>query len=387
VATATPHTPGETTATADAPHGAGGRFKHFREKHHLAFEVAFFFAGFLFDVLLLHRIDSTPLLIHQGTYLVLTSLLVFWDHRLTVAGKEPEGLVGRLAGYRLWAMHFFLGTLLNAFIVFYFRSSSGFFGMVFIIVLAAVIVLNELPRFRSKGPVVRVALLSFSITSYLAYLLPVLWGELRAWQYVVAVVLGSAATVGLWKLFVRFTKDPAWTLQRAVVPGLAVQVTLLVLYFAEAVPPVPLSVKHLGIYHSVDVEKTEKGRHYRLHFLPAPAWKFWTRTRNALVTGPGDKAWAFVRIFAPTRFQDRVTFAWDYDDPAKGWTPWGKPFSTTLSGGNEEGFRTFAYTTPSRSGTYRVRVLTADDREIGRETFEIEVSKEPVTVPLEEEVD
>ncbi|HMY98491.1 MAG TPA: hypothetical protein PLU79_02460 [Burkholderiaceae bacterium] len=65
------------TATADAaapgpsPTGAWERFRHFREKNHLAFEVAFFFAGFLFDYLLLHRIDSRPLLIHQGSYLVL----------------------------------------------------------------------------------------------------------------------------------------------------------------------------------------------------------------------------------------------------------------------------------------------------------------------------
>jgi hypothetical protein len=388
MATATPNIPGDTSAApAPAPAGPGQRFRAFRDRHHLAFEVAFFFAGFLFDVVLLHRIDSTPLLIHQGTYLVLTGLLVFWDHRLTVAGREPEGWVGRVASYRLWVMHFFLGTLLNAFIVFYFRSSSGLFGALFIVALAAVIVVNELPRFRSKGPVVRVALLSFSVTSYLAYLLPVLWGELRAWQYVVAVLLGSLATVGLWRFFARFTHDPNWTIRRAVAPGLIVQVTLLALYFAEAIPPVPLSVKHLGIYNAIEVEKGELKRTYRLRFQAAPWWRFWARTQSTLRAGPGDRAWAFVRVFAPTRFQDRVSFAWDYLDPKAGWTAWGKPFSTSLTGGNEEGFRTFAYTTPARSGSYRVRVLTADDREIGRETFEVEVSKVPLSLQLSEEVD
>ncbi len=385
--TATPHTPGETTATPE-PKSLGARFQAFRHRHHLAFEVAFFFAGFLFDVVLLHRIDSTPLLIHQGSYLVLTSLLVFVDHRITSRGKEPEGFWGKVASYRLWVMHFFLGTLLNAFIVFYFRASSGFYGLVFICVLAAVIVANELPQFRSRGPVVRVALLSFSITSYLAYLLPVLVGKLRPWQYLVAVLLGSLATYGLWRVFRRFTEDPGWTVQRAVVPGLVVQGLLLVLYFAEVIPPVPLSVKHIGVYYGVEVDKSEPGRrHYLLKFQKAPFWKFWAKTRDELLVGPQDKAWAFVRIFAPARFQDDVTFAWDFDDPQKGWIPWGKPFSTALSGGNEEGFRTFANTTPSRAGTYRVRVLTADAREIGRETFDVKLSAEPVTVALDEERD
>ena len=112
----------------EVPLTFGGRAKAFKERHHIAFEVAFFFAGFLFDVVLLHRIDSTPLLMHQATYLVLSAALIFWDHRLAVIGAEPTGFLGKVASYRLWAMHFFLGTLLNAFLVFYFRASSGFFA-------------------------------------------------------------------------------------------------------------------------------------------------------------------------------------------------------------------------------------------------------------------
>lgn len=71
--------------------GRAARFKAFKDQHHIAFEVAFFFAGFLFDVVLLHRIDSVPLLVHQGSYLVLSAALIFWDHRIHTAGREPGG--------------------------------------------------------------------------------------------------------------------------------------------------------------------------------------------------------------------------------------------------------------------------------------------------------
>lgn len=161
-----PTSPVSPLPEGPAPRGnLSQRFKAFKERNHIAFEVSFFFAGFLFDVVLLHRIDSTPLLIHQGLYLVLSSALIFWDHRLHVAGKEPEGWLGKVASYRLWVMHFFLGTLLNAFMVFYFRASSGVLAFLFLIGLSVIIVANELPRFRAQGPIVRVMLLSFSMTS------------------------------------------------------------------------------------------------------------------------------------------------------------------------------------------------------------------------------
>ncbi len=360
--------------------GWGARFKSLREKNRIAIEICFFFAGFLFDVILLHRIDSTPLLIHQGSYLVLTAVLIFWDHRISVSGIQPTGFLGKLAAYRLWVMHFFLGTLLNAFMVFYFRASSGILAFCFLVGLSVLIVANELPRFREQGPILRVMLLSFAVTSYLAYLLPVLWGQLSAVQYVASVVLGCIATWGLWRFFVRFAHDPQWTIRRAVVPGLVMQTILLGLYFVGAIPPVPLSLKHIGIYADVNPVKDEQGhRRYELSWQTTSPWNLWGLQDDIFVGQTGSKAYAFVRIFAPTKFNDQVRFAWDYYDEEKGWLERGKPFATTLSGGSEEGFRTFAYSTMGRPGKYRVRVLSMDDREIGRKTFSFVEGESPPT--------
>ena len=354
-------------------------FNAFREKHHFTLDIAFFFAGFLFDVLLLHRIDSVPLLIHQGTYLLLSSALIFWDHRILVSGKEPQGWVAKLASYRLWAMHFFLGTLLNAFMVFYFRASSGFMSFCFLVALAFLIVINELPQFRSRGPVVRVMLLSFSVTSFSAYLLPVIYGELRAWQYMLSVFIGTAATFGLWKLFTRFTHDPNWTFERAVMPGLGIQILLLLLYLANVIPPVPLSLKYIDVYYSVQPHPTEKGvPGYSMKYAPTPVWKFWDKHSDTLKLkeGAGEKVYIFTRIFAPTKFRDQISFQWQYSDPQQGWANVGTPFKTTLGGGNENGYRTYASMTSRMSGAFRVLVKTADGREIGRKTFDIELSQD-----------
>jgi hypothetical protein len=383
VATAIPPTPGETTGTPDphggapAPHTTGpwGRFRELRKRNHLAFEVAFFFAGFLFDAILLHRIDSIPLLIHQATYIVLLTGLLAIDHRFFVTGKEPTGFLGKVLSFRHWVIHFFLGTLLNAFMIFYFKSSSGLFSFLFLIALAVVLVINEMPRFRSLGPVLRVALLSFTVSGFLAYLFPILWGSLRSWHYYLALAIACGVTLGLWKVFRRFTHDPTWTFSRAVVPGLAIQGTLLVLYIAHVVPPVPLSLKYIGVFHGV--AKVPAGQEhagdYKLSYVDAPAVlpRFFEHDGADFFARPEDKAWAFAVLFAPTGFDDKVGFAWEYDDPKKGWVDVGTPYFTALGGTREHGWRTFGNRTVARAGNYRVRVVTTDGREIGRKSFEV----------------
>lgn len=364
-----PPMPLTETLAPTLPRALVQRLNAFRLRFHVTLDVLFFFAGFGFDVALLRRIDNTALLVHQGIYLSMAAGLILWDHDIDVLGREPSGVMGRLAAVRLWALHFFLGTLLNAFLIFYFRASSGVSAFVFLVALAVVVVVNEAPRFRERGPIVRVLLLSFSVTTYLAYLLPVLVGELRAWQYVVAVLMGALATFALWRLSARLTHDPQWTFRRAVAPGLLVQVALLGLYLMGVIPPVPLSLRHIGIYSNVTPHKVDGLQHYTLEFQPAPRWQFWRLEADTLVAPAGARAWAFVRIFAPARFRDEVAFAWELDDAERGWTPRGSPFTTRLAGGDEEGYRTFGFSTLGSPGRYRVRVLTTDGREIGRKAF------------------
>jgi hypothetical protein len=352
--------------------------------------VAFFFAGFAFDVVLLHRIDSVPLLIHQGSYLVLTSLLIAVDHRILVAGKEPTGFKGRVLGYRTWVIHFFLGTLLNAFLVFYFRAASGIWAFAFLVALVAVLIVNELPHFRKRGPVVRVALLSFAITSYLAYLLPIALGHLHWLLFVAAVAGGSFITFVLWKLYDWITKDPDWTFTRAVAPGLLVQVLLVALYFLHAVPPVPLSLKYIGIFSDVQRNPDTKAVEYECKYVPPASWKFWRKDaseffyREAAEGEAKPRVFAFISVFAPRSFNDTLSFNWEYNDPKRGWTSRGRSVQALGRGqaGREEGFRTYAYTSLAGSGEYRVIIRSSDEREIGRKVFEAVKDERPETLEL-----
>lgn len=349
------------------------RVKLFRERHRRLETGLFFLAGFCFDLLLLERIDSAPMLIHQGSYLLLLSILLAVDHHYAVARIAPIGVWGKLLSFRHEMIHFLFGTLLNAFLVFYFKASSGLFSLLFMIGLFAVLLANEMSQFRRLGPVMRVALHSFALTSYFAYLLPVLAGFLSPWLFGLAVLLSSAVTYGLWRAHQRWTPDKAWTFRRAVGPSLAIQVLLLALYFGRVLPPVPLSLKWIGIYHGAQRQgKLVKLLHQR------PAWKIWEHGDQTFLARPDDRAHCFVRIFAPRNFRDGVKVRWAHQDSRGEWMRT-DAIPLTISGGQEEGWRGIAYKKNFVPGRWKVTIETDDAREVGSIRFTIiaDASTEP----------
>jgi hypothetical protein len=360
-------------------------FLALHRRHQPAFDVAFFLGGFAFDALLLRRIDDGRVLVQQGVYLALACLVFLWDHVLRSRGVEPSGRWARVASMRVPVLHFFLGTLLNAFLVFYFRASASLFSFLFTAALAVGILVNELPRFRQQGQPLRLLLISFSVTSYLAYVIPMAWGELERWHYFSAVAAGSLAAVLLWAGTTLLAPHPGWRVGNSLVPAMALQAVLSLAYWSGAIPPVPLSLKELSLNTSVEPRRTERGLHYALQYQPAPVARwFWPGEDETFVGPEGAKVWAFARVFAPTRFKEQVEFHWDFEDARKRWVPAGQPYLASLEGGNETGYRTFAYLTLGPPGRYRVRVLTEDGREIGSRTFRHVQAPPPASLSRED---
>jgi hypothetical protein len=165
-----------------------------------------------------------------------------------------------------------LGTLLNAYALFYVKSASGLSGILFFLVIALLLVVNELPSVRKLGPVVLYGLYSFCLTSYFAYLYPVLIGRIRSWMFILAVLTSAVPLILIARFHHKRTGDRRHILQHAIAPALGVQVLLLLLYVLRLIPPVPLSLREIGIYHGV--ERQADGS-YRVSYVTPSFWKFW----------------------------------------------------------------------------------------------------------------
>jgi hypothetical protein len=331
-------------------------------------ELAFFAAGFVFDAFLVRRIDETRTLVQQGVYLAfdgaLLARIIAWRQQAPQPGRWRE----RLPRIADWLLHFTLGTLLNAYALFYVKSASGIAMVLFFVLMASLLLVNELPSMRRLGPVVLYGLYSFCLTSYFAYLYPVLIGRIRWWMFVLAVVTSVVPLTAIAVAHHRWTRNRRQVVVHALVPSLGVQALLLLLYALKLIPPVPLSLMEIGIYHAV--ERTDAGT-YRVSYRTPPWYRFWQSDDRRFLAQNGDRVYCFVRVFAPNGFHDDIRMAWAYDQPPRGWTSAGD-VAIGVTGGRENGFAGYTYKQNWQAGDWRVVITSVDGREIGRRTFSIE---------------
>lgn len=344
--------------------------KAFSHKHKKWEPLVFFTAGFIFDAFLLHRIDDPLMLTHQFIYLCLAAFIISWD--LLREGTEISGpkWIAKAWSYREGILHFLLGTLLNVYTIFYFKSGTFFSSFIFLIILAALLYLNEVRPPKISKHLLRNALFALCLISYMNILVPILLGSIGILVFILAIVVATIIHSAL--VYFLAKKLPPNKIKREIrAPFFGVAIVYVLLYVLKVLPPVPLSVKHMGIYHEV----TKEEGFYKLGYTRA-SWKFWESGDQTFEARPGDKIFCYIQVFSPSRFKDQLFVRWQYDDPKLGWT---KADSIPLGiiGGREEGFRGMTSKSNYTPGDWRVSVETSDGRQIGRIGFTVVTSNDP----------
>src|SRR5712671_7451244 len=332
---------------------------------------AFFAAGFVFDMLLLGRVDSWHVIGQQVVYLAaLTVLLV---SMLREEGTPPPDLQTLPRAkrwyfkYRPAAVNFLLGTLLNVYTIFFFKSSSLLVSFAFMGVLVLLLLANEAKRLKFLGLSLKFALLGLCFLCFSASAIPVFVGSIGLPVFLLSMAVGCLPLIaaGLW-IRMSTPEQFARARRQILVPLGLVVLGFMTFYFFRLVPPVPLTVPFIGVYHTV--ERTPSG--YRL-IHERPHWRWWHNGDQKFFAQPGDKVYVFFRIFSPTRFSDQVLMRWYRKDPARGWTLQDS-IPIRIVGGREEGFRGYGAKASYQPGDWKVQIETNDGREIGRIYFELE---------------
>lgn len=337
--------------------------------------IAFFIAGFVFDMLMLGRVDSWHVIGQQIVYLaVITLVLVQMFREQATPSPEPANLPRARRWYfkyRSAAVNFLLGTLLNVYTIFFFKSSSLLVSFAFMGVLVVLLLANEAKRLKFLGLALKFALLGLCFLCFFAYVIPVFVGSIGLPVFLLSMAAGCLPLIaaGGWIRMAAPELLPRARRQIFVPLGLVV-LGFLTFYLFRLVPPVPLSIPFIGVYHVV--ERTEQG--YRLEH-ERPRWRWWHNGDQMFLAQPGDKVYVFFRVFSPTRFSDQVLMRWYRKDPARGWTLQDS-IPIKIVGGREEGFRGYGVKASYQSGKWKVQIETNDGREIGRIYFELESAPE-----------
>jgi hypothetical protein len=330
---------------------------------------SFFLIGFLYDAWSLDRIDSLFGIIKHGLYLSGIATFLALEILHTSGKFTPRARFAKAWEYHELAVHFLLGSLLSEYTLFFFKSASLWSSLFFLILLGAILVLNEFKQFKgASGIPVRVALFSICLVSYLVYLVPVLQGYVGTVPFLLAIFCACVVMFIFTKIIknkLDEDENNANLKKRLIVPFAWVVGAMVGLYFMHLIPPIPVAVRYLGVFHEI----TKQDGKYNLGYTRS-RWKFWQNGDQTFLAREGDKIHCFVRVFSPGRFSDQVQIRWLFDDPKRGWQL-ADVIPIAITGGRDEGYRGITFKSNYQFGDWQIRVETTDGRELGRIYFTV----------------
>lgn len=334
-----------------------------------------FVAGFITDLILLNKVDDLFDNLVLLFYVTLAMGSIFFLYA-SIAAKLPEKINQTARAYSPLAMQYAFGGLMSGMLIFYGRSASLGDSWIFLLIIAGIIYLNETVSDKSSRFVLTLSMFFIGLFSYVVLVIPTFIGRMGAWIFIASGILALLIMYGFLRTL-RLVIPNFMALQmRVVVFSIgSIFAVLNFLYFLNIIPPIPLSIKDIGIYHSV-VYFPDRGE-YQLEYEKGKWWQFFKRSDNTFHPSPGSNAYCFTKVFTPTRLDVEIYHRWEYyDETAKKWVTHAR-VHYPIFGGRDDGYRGYSQIGNYQDGAWRCTVETARGQVLGRERFEIDRTRPP----------
>ncbi len=317
-----------------------------------------FLLGFSWDALSLQRIDRLLDLTIFFIYLVLAGMMIVFFAR---------GWPSRLQHFFPALIQFFFGSLLSAFVIYYFKSASGVSANLFVLGLLVLLLLNE--RFGKNFSRLTILSLLFALCSlmYFTFALPVIIKVMNHFVFLTSVGVSFGS--------VHLLKSVTHKEYLVYKPTLIIYLLMVVSYFLNVIPPVPLSKKELHIYRSI--QKTGQDYHC---ILEKPAWYSFSKKSETLFKyREGDTVFCYAAVFAPVALKKKIFHHWCFWNPAKGQYEEQDKQGYLIQGGRKEGYRGFTFKKNVSPGRWLIELKTEEGKVLGTVNFNI-IPYPPATV-------
>ena len=326
--------------------------------------------GFVFDIFALKRIDLFWDNLWVAAHLLVAAfgiiLINLFENRRHLF---EEKVVRRIHFWLIILIQFAFGGLLSTFLVFYFRSGSFSESWPFLFLLALVFALNEILKKHYTRLVFQTIVLFISIYSFAIFIVPVIVHQIGD-QVFLESGLVSLIVLGLFLSGLWFISRERFRQNRKALIFHIILITLLIniLYFTNLIPPIPLSLKDAGVYHSI--VRNSDGN-YTAMTESASFWDFF-RQYELVHQVTGQPIYVYTSIFSPTNLNVNIVHDWQhYDEVTHKWQSQTQ-INLSIVGGRDGGFRTYSIKNISVPGLWRVDVKTLKGQLIGRVKFEID---------------
>ena len=336
-------------------------------QHEHAVPPVLFFGGVTWDALTLQRIDALFDNLVLGLYLVLLGGFIV----LSTLARNDRPLPQSLQKLNTWApgiIQFLAGGLFSAYVIYYTRSASFSTASLFLLVLVALLVANEVIWSRLWSSYLLLGVYFLAVFCYFTFFLPTVLGTMGFGVFLTSGVLSAGLVIGLILYLDRhgvFSGTASFLGAVGVVGALLGMVVLF--YVNHWIPPVPLALRDGGVYHEVD----RSNGAFVLKYEEPPWYRPWQNDDDPFLYAEDDTVHCFAAVFAPTALQTKIYHHWQYYDSRRDtWVDTDR-IGYEVVGGRRKGYRGVTFKRHVHPGPWRVTVETADRRPIGRIRFDI----------------
>jgi hypothetical protein len=336
----------------------------YKEYEHYA-PVTAFVAGFLWDNLTLTRIDLWLDNLILFTYLIIAgaSIIAF---NVYEAGFLRYRLVDRYASWLPLVIQFAFGGLFSGYVVFYSRSASFATSWPFILFLLVLFVGNELFRRRYVRLSFQLSIFFVAVFSFLIFYLPVVLRTMGDGIFILSGI-ASLAVIGLviWLLWQLIPKGVTRARNMLIYSIGAIYLAFNAFYFTNILPPIPLSLKDIGIFHRVEIAGDGN---FTVHDEKRP----WYRAHEDTFHRAGNvPVYIYSAVFAPTDLRTKILHEWMYFDEERNDWIITDNISFSIIGGRDGGYRGYSRKQNVFPARWRVNVITERGQVLGRTSFKI----------------
>ncbi len=363
------------------------------EKLRKYFPAIFFLGGFAWDALTIGKQVQQSDLIILTSYLLAAALILWWlAHH---AEKSHEQLHSHLSeGWLLrilpkswrgalpyFLLQFLFGSLLSALFILYFKSSSYAYAFLWSLLLAAALVGNEFLEHHYKESTISWTMFGFCAILLLNFLLPCLLGSIHWFWFVLSTLTGAGLTHYFYLKAHQVKSaahsilidekpvfEPRKKLSTSIIPTWVVASVLILAYFCDVIPPVPL----VKLDAKIGTTLTKAAGDYCINIDYHPWWQPWLIFSHAVHIATGERVYYVTAIFAPQGLRTRLYNRWQYKQ-GKTWVTASR-ISFDLNGGRQAGFRGYTFKRNLTAGDWRVIVETEKAHTVSIDNFTIVIT-------------
>jgi hypothetical protein len=335
-----------------------------------------FVVGFGMDLFLLPDVLD-PITKYLGLSYLLILAVLFPLREWVISRNTATKIEQKLFSLLTFAIAFLLGAGLSFVFVYAVRSAAFAVSWPLFLILIVCMIANEYISTHNYRFTVDIAMYFIAITFYSVFNVPILFGKVSDFVFIVSVVLAGAVSFFFMYLIRNRSEIVEYESGKGFALALGIPMFVAMLYVLNIIPAVPLSLEHSGIYHTIvkNADGSYTGtKEEETGFLSS------LKTDTYRIQGTEGVIYFFSSVTAPASVSAPLSHVWEYyDADTQKWVE-----STTiafdLAGGRSSGYRAYSVKEHITPGLWRVTVKADENRIVGRMRFNVIEAQKAATV-------